>query len=78
MRYEPTNLDTLLLHPKAYQIFLQVGWITYFKKLNGFNEDKVLELCQNLTEGYSMVNGVRIPVTEESIAIVTGLPTTRD
>jgi len=46
--------------------------------LKGFNEDKVLEFSQNLTKGYSMVNGARIPVSEESIAVVTGLPRTRD
>jgi hypothetical protein len=78
VRYEPTNLDTLLLHPEAYQIFLQVGWISYFKKLQGFNEDEVLEFSQNLTKGYSMVNGVRILVSEESIFVVTGLSTTGD
>jgi hypothetical protein len=63
VRYEPTTLDSLLLHPEAYQIFLQAGWISYFKKLKDFSEDEVLEFSQNLTEGYSMVNGVRIPVT---------------
>ena len=78
MRHEPTTLDSLLLHPEAYQIFLQAGWISYFKKLKEFSEDKVLEFSQNLTEGYSMVNGVRIPVTEASIATVIGLPRTRD
>jgi hypothetical protein len=78
VRYEPATLDSLLLHPEAYQIFLQAGWISYFKKLKGFNEDEVLEFSQNLTEGYSMVNGVRIPVSEESIVAVTGLPRTGD
>jgi hypothetical protein len=74
VRYELANLDTLLLHPKAYQIFLQVGWIPYFKKLQGFNEDEVLDFSQNLTKEYSMVNGVRIKVSEESIAAVTRSP----
>ena len=37
-----------------------------------------MEFSQNLTEGYSMVNGVRIPVSEESIVAVIGLPRTRD
>jgi len=50
----------------------------YFKKLKGFNEDEVLEFSQNITKGYSMVNGVRILVLEEIIAAVTGLPTTGD
>jgi hypothetical protein len=78
VRYEPATLDSLLLHPEAYQIFLQAGWISYFKKLKEFSEDEVLEFSQNLTEGYSMVNGVRIPVTEASIVAVTGLPRTGD
>jgi len=78
VRYEPANLDTLLLHLEAYQIFLKDGWILYFKKLQGFNEDEVMEFSQNLIEGYSMVNGVRIPVSDESIVAITGLPTTGD
>jgi hypothetical protein len=78
VRYEPANLDALLFHPEAYQIFLQAGWIPYFKKLQGFNEDELLDFSQNLTKEYSMVNGVRIPVLEESIAAVTGLPTIGD
>ena len=65
MRYEPATLENLLLHPAAYQIFLQAGWISYFKKLKEFSEDELLEFIQNLTEGYSMVNGVRILVSKE-------------
>jgi hypothetical protein len=46
--------------------------------LKEFSENEVLEFSQNLTEGYSMVNGVRIPVIEASIVVVTGLPRTGD
>ena len=46
--------------------------------LKEFSEDEVLEFSQNLTEGYSMVNGVRIPVKKASIAAVMGLPRTGD
>jgi hypothetical protein len=73
MRHEPTTLDSLQLHPEAYQIFLQAGWISYFKKLKEFSEDEVLEFSKNLTEGYSMVNGIRIPVTKSSIVAITRL-----
>jgi hypothetical protein len=69
VRYEPTNLDTLLLHLKAYQIFLQADWVLYFKKLQGYNEEEVMEFSQNITEGYSIVNGVNIIVIEESIVM---------
>jgi hypothetical protein len=78
VRHEPVTLDSLLLHLEAYHIFLQAGWISYFKKLKEFSEDEVLEFSQNLTEGYSMVNGVRIPVTKASIVVVTGLLRTGD
>jgi hypothetical protein len=35
----------------------------------------VLEFSQNLIEGYSMVHGVRILVTEEIVAAMIGLST---
>jgi hypothetical protein len=76
VRYEPKNLNTLFLHPNVYQMFLWAGWIPYFKKLQGFNEEEVLQFSQNLTDGYSMVHNVWIPVSEEIIATVIGLPTT--
>jgi hypothetical protein len=38
VRYESENMDALLLHPDVYQKFLQAGWISYFGKLQEFNE----------------------------------------
>jgi hypothetical protein len=75
VRYEPKNLDALLLHPNVYQKFLQARWISYFEKLHGFNESKVLEFSQNLTKGYSMVHRVRILVTKETMVAVIGFST---
>ena len=49
MRYEPENRDALLLYPDVYEKFLQARWISYFEKLQGFNEVDVLEFSQNLT-----------------------------
>jgi hypothetical protein len=46
--------------------------------LKEFSENEVLEFSQNLTEGYLMVNGVRISVSEERIAAVVGFPRTGD
>jgi hypothetical protein len=54
---------------------MQAGWISYFKKLQRFNEAEVLEFSQNLIEEYSMVHRVRILVTEEIMVAVTGLLT---
>jgi len=54
---------------------MQAGWISYFKKLQRFNEAEVLEFSQNLIEGYSMVHRVRILVIEEIMVAVTRLST---
>ena len=73
--YEPASTTVLELYPDIYQIFLQAGWIEYFKRLSDFNEQQVLEFVRNLREGFSVVQGIQIPVTEEVIAQATGLPT---
>jgi len=38
VRYEPKNLDALLLCLDVYEKFMQDGWISYSEKLQGFNE----------------------------------------
>lgn len=72
--HEPGTTAVLELYPNIYQIFLQAGRIEYFRRLPDFNEQQVLEFACNLTEGFSVVQGVQIPVTEEVIAQATELP----
>ena len=48
----------------------------YFQRLQGFDQQQVLQFARNLQEDYSIVQGVRIPVTEDDIAQVLGLPIT--
>ena len=73
--YEPGTTTLLELYHEVYQIFLQAGWLDYFRRLPDFDAQQVLEFACNLTEGFSVIQGVQIPVTEEVIARVTGLPT---
>jgi hypothetical protein len=75
IRYEPATIALLELYPEAYQIFLQAGWLSYFQRLQGFDQQQVLQFAQNLQEDHSIVQGVRISDTEEDIAQVSGLPT---
>jgi len=75
LKHEPVSTTLLEFYQEAYQIFLQAGWVDYFRRLLDFNSQQVLEFACNLREGYSTVQGVRIPVTEEDIAQVSGLPT---
>jgi hypothetical protein len=75
IRNEPATTALLEQYPEAYQIFEQAGWLNYFRRLQWYNEQQVLQFALNLQEHHSVVNGVRISVTEEDIAAVSGLPT---
>jgi hypothetical protein len=74
IRNEPATTALLEQYPVAYQIFEQAGWLNYFLRLQWYNEQQVLQFAQNLQEDHSVVAGVRISVTEEDIAEVSGLP----
>jgi hypothetical protein len=74
VRKEPATTALLEHYPAAYQIFEQAGWLHYFRRLQGYNEPQVLQFARNLQEDHSVVAGVRISVTEQDIAAVSGLP----
>jgi hypothetical protein len=74
VRNEPATMALLEHYPAAYEIFQQAGWLNYFRRLQGYNEQQVLQFTRNLQEDYSVIEGVRISVTEEDIAEVSGLP----
>jgi hypothetical protein len=76
IRYKPTMTTLLELYPEVYQIFQQASWLGYFQRLQGFDQQQVLQFSHNLQEDHSIVQGVRIPVTEDDIAQVLGLPVT--
>jgi hypothetical protein len=74
VRKEPATTALLEHYPAAYRIFEQAGWLQYFRRLQGCNESQTLQFARNLQDNHSIVAGVRISVTEEDIASVSGLP----
>jgi hypothetical protein len=68
IRKEPATTALLEHYPAAYQIFEQAGWLNYFRRLQGYNEQQVLQFARNLQENHSVVAGIRISVTEEDIS----------
>jgi hypothetical protein len=74
VRKEPATTALLEHYPAAYRIFEQAGWLQYFRRLQGCNESQTLQFARNLQDNHSIVAGVRISVTEEDIAAVSGLP----
>jgi hypothetical protein len=74
MRHEPEDTMRVQNNQEVWQVFENAGWNVYFDKLKGLNEEIVTEFTLNLREGSSRVCGIEIPVTEEAIAEVSGLP----
>jgi hypothetical protein len=73
---EPATTTLLELYPEVYQIFQQAGWLGYFQRLQGCDQQHVLQFAQNIQQDHSIFQGVRIPVTKDDIAQVLGLPVT--
>jgi len=74
IRNEPIVHDALLQDALSQVEFRNCGWMDYFLKLNGFNENIAFEFAQTLSDGKAMVRGSEVLATEERIAEVTGLP----
>jgi hypothetical protein len=58
IRNELATIVLLEHYPVAYQLFQQAGWLNYFQRLQGYNEQQVLQFAQNLQEDHSVVEGV--------------------
>jgi hypothetical protein len=73
VRWEPTLLQVT---EHAREILHHLGWTEYFNRLQGYDTDITIEFFQKLQGETSMVRDIRIPVTQEIVAEVTGLPNT--
>jgi hypothetical protein len=58
VRNEPATMALLEHYPAAYEIFQQAGWLNYFRRLQGYNEQQVLQFARNLQEDYYVVDRV--------------------
>ena len=69
-----SELQVLVFSNVAREIIEKLGWITYFTRLQQPHETVATMILQNFQEGYSMVRGIQIAVTDEIIVEVSGLP----
>jgi len=77
VRHEPEDTTRVRHNQEVWQVFENAGWNVYFDRLKGSNEEIATEFTLNLREGSSWVHGIEIPVTEEAIIEVSGLPQNR-
>ena len=74
MHHEPDDSTRIQCNWEVWQIFVNAGWDVYLDRINGWDEEITLEFALNLEEGVSRVRGLEIPVTEETIVEVSGIP----
>jgi hypothetical protein len=74
VRHEPEDTMRVQKNQEVWKVFENTGWNVYFDILKGSNEEIPMKFTLNLREGSSRVCRIEIPVTEEAIAEVSGLP----
>jgi len=73
VRSEPLDTIEVYKYNGVVEIFTRAVWMGYFEKLQGFDESVALEFALTLQEGEATVRGIKIPITTEILARVTGL-----
>ena len=80
-RHEPSEYGNLLIMPEflaCKEMFIQVGWHSFLTNLQGHDDAVSLQFALGFDGNTAKVGSLEFSVTEESIALVTGLPRTGD
>jgi hypothetical protein len=72
--HEPEDTMRVRNNQEVWKVFENAGWNVYLDRLKGSNKEIATKFALNLREGSSRVCGIEIPVTEEAIVEVSGLP----
>ena len=72
-RHEPLDTQELRQNPTVLAIFQAAGWLEFFERLDGFNQEVALQFALNLIDTHSEVWGLRIEVSEAIISEVTAI-----
>ena len=73
-RHEPFDTQELRKNPAVLAIFQAAGWLEFFERLDGFNQEAALQFALNLTDTHSEVWGLHIEVSEAIISEVIAIP----
>lgn len=74
MRHELESTIFIRSNVDVWQVFVNAWWDRYFERLIGFDETVTTEFALNLEEDHSRVCGLNIPLIEEDISTISGLP----
>ena len=79
--HEPSEYGNLLAIPEflaCKKMFIRVGWHSFLPNLQGHDDAVSLQFALGFDRHTTKVGSLEFPVTEESIALATGLPRTGD
>lgn len=79
VRREPTNHKKMFRNPEVVDIFQKLGWINYFQKLDGFDEEVAMEFATNLKKdnekkSITEVRVLKITLTKEYLSLLIRIP----
>lgn len=79
MRKEPLNSSKLYEHPEVVDLFTRAHWISFFHKIQGYDEEVTEEFLMSLkphskTHATVRFRGLTLKLTPDFISRITGLP----
>ena len=79
MRKEPLNSSKLYKHPEVLDLFNRANWISFFDRIQGYDEEVTEEFLMSLrphsrTHATVGFRGLTLELTTNFISRITGLP----
>ena len=70
-RAEPSDLSWVKNFPQCTQLFLDAGWLTFFKKIEGYHDEVSYKFAQCLDKDIVSFDSLKFKLTKELTAEAT-------
>ena len=73
-RFDPIDTSWAMKFPQCAALFRAVGWLSFFKRITGFNAEVSHYFSRNLINGAVMFNTLKFDLTEGLVVESIGIP----
>ena len=73
-RVEPSDMSWVEIVPDRGRLFLEVGWLRFFEKIDGYHTEVSYKFAQCLDKYIVTFDTLKFELTRELIAEATGIP----
>ena len=73
-RAEPSNMSWVQTFPDYASLFLEVGWLSFFEKIDGYHTEVSYKFAQCLDTYIITFDTLKFELTKELIAEAIGIP----